>query len=189
MYTKLVAFVTAATVASTALAHGVISSPPRRLPGAAFEAACGSQVYSNVDSDQFGNQQGEEQNFNSDTTSACRVYLCKSLMYEDNTGNVQSFSANQVVPIEIDIEAPHTGVANVSVVDTTTNTVLAGPLISFDPAYSVSTPIPANQTSFSVTIPNLNGACTTAGVCVLQWWWDARPIDQTYMSCVDFTQG
>ncbi|KAH7921793.1 hypothetical protein BV22DRAFT_1106994 [Leucogyrophana mollusca] len=188
MYAKLISFMTAASLASSTLAHGVISSPPRRLPGAAFEAACGSQVYSIVDSDQFGNQQQEEQNFNSETTSACQVYLCKGLLYADNESNLQKFSANQVVPIEIDIEAPHTGVANVSVVDTTTNTVLAGPLIYFNPAYSVSTPIPANQTSFSVTVPDLGSSCSTAGVCVLQWWWDARSIDQTYMSCVDFTQ-
>ncbi|KIJ68283.1 hypothetical protein HYDPIDRAFT_24577 [Hydnomerulius pinastri MD-312] len=188
MMSKLVTLIAAASVLSSALAHGVISSPQRRLPGAAFEAACGTQIYDLVESDQFGNQQQEEQNIGSDTTSACQLYLCKGLMYADNESNVQKYTANQVVPIEIDLEAPHTGVANVSVVDTTTNSVIGSPLIYFDPAYSVSTPIPANQTSFSVTIPDLGTQCATAGVCVLQWWWDARSIDQTYMSCVDFTQ-
>ncbi|KIJ68282.1 hypothetical protein HYDPIDRAFT_36775 [Hydnomerulius pinastri MD-312] len=188
MMNKLLAFLAIAGLTGSTLAHGVISSPPRRLPGTAFEAACGSQIYSIVSSDQYGNQQQEEQNINSETTAACQLYLCKGLEYADNESNVQKFSANQVVPIEIDLRAPHTGVANVSVVNTKTNSVIAGPLIYFDPAYSVSTPIPANQTSFSVTIPNLNGACGTAGTCVLQWWWDARSIDQTYMSCVDFTQ-
>ena len=33
------------------------------------------------------------------------------LQFEDNQSNVQHFSANQVVPIKIDIRAPHTGVA------------------------------------------------------------------------------
>ncbi|EGO03922.1 hypothetical protein SERLA73DRAFT_175611 [Serpula lacrymans var. lacrymans S7.3] len=188
MFAQLIALVSAASIVSTVCAHGVISSPPRRLPGPAFEAACGSQIYSIVSSDQYGNQQQEEQNINSETTSACELYLCKGLEYADNTNNVQQFTANQVVPIQIDLRAPHTGVANVSVVATASNSVIAGPLISFDPAYSTSTAIPANQTSFSVTIPNLNGQCATAGECVLQWWWDARSIDQTYMSCVDFTQ-
>lgn len=31
--------------------------------------------------------------------------------YADNEDNVQHYTAGQVVPIEIDIEAPHTGVA------------------------------------------------------------------------------
>ncbi|KDQ56223.1 hypothetical protein JAAARDRAFT_305662 [Jaapia argillacea MUCL 33604] len=188
MFVKLSAVVTALALAGTTVAHGVISSPPRRQPGANFTAVCGSQIDSIVSSDQYGNQQLEEQNINSQTTAACHLYLCKGLQYADNTANVQHYPANTVVPITIDIRAPHTGVANVSVVATATNKVIAGPLISFNPAYSVSAPIPANQTSFSVTIPNLNGQCATAGACVLQWWWDARSVDQTYMSCVDITQ-
>ncbi|KDQ56222.1 hypothetical protein JAAARDRAFT_305591 [Jaapia argillacea MUCL 33604] len=188
MFIKLSTLLTALAVASTAVAHGVISSPPRRRPGTNFSSVCGSQIYSIVSSDEYGNQQGEEQNINSGTTAACHLYLCKGLQFSDNTANVQHYPANTVVPITIDLRAPHTGVANVSVVATATNKVIAGPLISFNPAYSVSTPIPANQTSFSVTIPSLSGQCGTAGACVIQWWWDARSIDQTYMSCVDFTQ-
>ncbi|KDQ56221.1 hypothetical protein JAAARDRAFT_48162 [Jaapia argillacea MUCL 33604] len=175
MFAKLSVLATLLAVASTAVAHGVISSPPRRQaslrcyqrPGTNFEAICGTQIYNNVESDQYGNQQLEEQNIGTDTT------------YSDNTANVQHYPANTVVPITISLRAPHTGVANVSVVYTPTNTMLTPTLIYFDPAYSVSTAIPANQTSFSVTVPNLNGKCATAGDCVLQWWWDARSIDQT----------
>ncbi|KAH7921794.1 hypothetical protein BV22DRAFT_1018642 [Leucogyrophana mollusca] len=188
MYTKLIALSAALAAASTTCAHGVISSPPRRQPGTAFETTCGSQIYSQVSSDQYGNQQGEEQNINSQTTAACQLYLCKGLLYADNESNVQHYTAGQSVPIQIDIRAPHTGVANVSIVDTTSNKVIAGPLYSIPDAYSTAHAIPANQTSFSITIPSLGSQCSTAGKCVIQWWWDARSIDQTYMSCVDFTQ-
>ncbi|KIJ68281.1 hypothetical protein HYDPIDRAFT_81330 [Hydnomerulius pinastri MD-312] len=175
---KLAALVALAAAVGTQ-AHGVISSPPRRQPGTAFEAACGSQIYSIVSSDQYGNQQGEEQNINSQTTASCHLYVCKGLQYADNTANVQHYAAGTVVPITIDIRAPHTGVANVSIIDATANKILAGPLYSIPDAYSTSHTIPANQTSFSITIPNLNGQCSTAGKCAIQWWWDARSIDQT----------
>ncbi|KAH7919042.1 hypothetical protein BV22DRAFT_1041263 [Leucogyrophana mollusca] len=188
MFTKIAALLTALSAIGMAQAHGVIASPPRRQPGSAFQSACGLQMYQVVSSDQYGNQQGAEQNINSETTAACTLYLCRGMQFADNSGNVQHYTAGQSVPISIDIRAPHTGVANVSIVDTTTNSVIAGPLYNILDAYSTSHTIPANQTSFSITIPSLGGACSTAGKCVIQWWWDARPIDQTYMSCVDFTQ-
>ena len=121
--------------------------------------------------------------------AACGIWLCKGFKEADNTANVQSFSAGQVVPMTFDVRAPHTGVANVSVVDTATNTVIGQPLISWDVFASNSAPIPANETSFSVKIPDLAGKCTTAGECVIQHFWDAASINQTYESCIDFTVG
>ncbi|KAG9870276.1 hypothetical protein KCV05_g23317, partial [Aureobasidium melanogenum] len=45
-----------------------------------------------------------------------------------------------------------------------------------------------DQTSFEVTIPeDLGSKCSTPGACVLQHFWDARSVDQTYESCIDFT--
>ena len=81
----------------------------------------------------------------------------------------------------IDIHAPHTGVANVSIVSVADNTVIAGPLVSFENAYNNQQPL-SDQTAttdFNITIPDLGGKCATAGDCVVQWWWDARSIDQT----------
>lgn len=49
---------------------------------------------------------------------------------------------------------PHAGPMNVSIVKTATNTVLAGPLISFDVYADEALPeLPANNTQFSITIP------------------------------------
>ncbi|KAG9118735.1 hypothetical protein FRC07_006615 [Ceratobasidium sp. 392] len=46
----------------------------------------------------------------------------------------------------------------------------------------------ANQENFNITLPtDLGNKCATAGDCVIQWFWDARSIDQTYESCIDFT--
>lgn len=83
---------------------------------------------------------------------------------------------------------PHVGPMNVSIVDTATNTVVAGPLISFDVYADESLAVlPANNTDFSVTMPALEaGSCAVAGECVLQWFWFGEKALQTYESCVDF---
>lgn len=178
---------------SSVAAHGYISSPAPRLPGPAMEKACGQQMFNNQNSDHFGNIQGSLQvtNGQSDFDAAsCNVWLCKGTTLEDNTANVQSYTAGQVVPIQVEIRAPHTGTANVSIVKTSSNTIIGQPLISFASYASNSAPIPANQTSFDITIPTTLGSeCATAGDCVIQWYWDARSIDQTYEACIDFTVG
>lgn len=83
---------------------------------------------------------------------------------------------------------PHEGPANVSIVDTATNTVIGDPLIEFESYADESLAVlPANNTAFSVTIPELAaGQCAVAGDCVLQWFWFGTAAQQTYESCVDF---
>ena len=178
---------------SSVAGHGYISSPAPRLPGPAMEKSCGQQMFNNQNSDHFGNIQGSLQvtNGQSDFDAAsCNVWLCKGTKFEDNTANVQTYTAGQVVPMEVEIRAPHTGTANVSIVKTSSNTIIGQPLISFASYASNSAPIPANQTKFDITIPTTLGSeCATAGDCVIQWYWDARSIDQTYEACIDFTVG
>lgn len=170
--------------------HGFVQSPTPRYPGSAFEAACGQQAYDTETSDINGNVQGELQvaTSQSDYNAAeCNAWLCKGFKYADNNVTY-SYTAGQTVDFEVTIEAPHTGIANVSVVDTATNSVIGEPLIYWSVYASVSTGVAANNTQFSVTIPDdLGDKCTTGGDCVLQWYWYAQSIDQTYESCVDFT--
>jgi hypothetical protein len=149
-------------------------------------------VYNNQASNTQGNIQNMLQVGASQTDfdiTKCPVFLCKGYQFADNSAGVQSFTVGQVVPIAITIGAPHTGVANVSVVDTATNTVIGSPLISFTDYASTAHTIPANNTAFSITIPDVGSQCATAGACVVQWFWDARSVDQTYESCIDFTVG
>ncbi|KAJ5627674.1 hypothetical protein N7490_009902 [Penicillium lividum] len=170
--------------------HGFVSSPTPRYPGSAFEAACGQQAYDTETSDVYGNIQGMLQvaDSQSDYNAAeCDAWLCKGFKYADNNVTY-SYTAGQTVDFDVTIHAPHTGIANVSVVDTASNTVIGSPLISWSVYASVSTGVAANNTQFSVTIPDdLGDQCTTGGACVLQWYWYAESIDQTYESCVDFT--
>lgn len=123
--------------------------------------------------------------------SQCNLWLCKGFEFSDQlASNVQAYTAGQSVPIHFDIRAPHDGVANVSIVDTATNTVIGSPLKSFDSFALTSQPIQADQEDFSIIIPDdLGSKCATAGECVIQMFWDARSIDQTYESCIDFTVG
>ena len=127
----------------------------------------------------------------------CTDVLC-SYQFADNQANVQTYTLGQTIPMVVEIRAPHTyvylslascplanlypsGNANVSIVDTTSNTVIGDALISWDVYASTATGVTADQTNFDITIPeDLGGKCTTAGDCVIQWFWDAPEIDQTY---------
>ncbi|KAI9166520.1 hypothetical protein HJFPF1_02626 [Paramyrothecium foliicola] len=171
-------------------AHGFIRSPAPRQPGDAFKAACGDQPFYQQSSDINGNVQGILQVVgNSFDDSNCNLWLCKGFQYEDNTANVHSYTLGETIDFDINIAAPHTGIANVSVVKTSTNSIIGTPLIEFD-NYAANAGVAANNSAFSVTLPaDLEGECTTAGDCVLQWYWDAADINQTYESCVDFTVG
>ncbi|KAJ6137437.1 hypothetical protein N7471_003923 [Penicillium samsonianum] len=189
-FTSALAF---ASIVSLVNGHGFVTSPKARQPGTAMGAACGQQVLSNQGSDKYGNIQGELQiasNQNDYKAAECDIWLCKGYKFADNKDNVQSYKAGEKVDFTVDIRAPHTGVANVSVVDTSSNKVIGTPLISWDVYASTATGVKSDETSFSVTIPDdLGSQCVTAGDCVLQWYWFAESIDQTYESCIDFTLG
>lgn len=178
--------------ATVVYGHGVVTSPPVRQAASAFGQACGQQMLSTESSDRLGNIQGLRQQAKADfDPTKCRLELCKGIPFADaKPGDVQKFSPGQTVPIKVNIGAPHTGIANVSVVDTATNSIIGQPLIEFQNYASTKTGVAKNNTDFSVTMPNtLPSTCGTAGACVLQWWWDSDEAKQTYMSCVDFTFG
>ncbi|PKX93884.1 lytic polysaccharide monooxygenase [Aspergillus novofumigatus IBT 16806] len=173
--------------------HGFVTSPKPRMPGPAMKAACGNQVEVNQQSDNYGNIQGELQVAKSQSdysAGECDIWLCKGYKFDDNKDNVYSYTAGQTVDFVVDIRAPHTGVANVSVVDTATNTVIGNTLKSWTDYASTATGVSQDETNFSITIPdNLGSKCSEAGACVIQWYWFAESIDQTYESCIDFTVG
>ncbi|RTE78704.1 hypothetical protein BHE90_006785 [Fusarium euwallaceae] len=183
-------YAAALTLIPLVAAHGFVRSPPPRKPGDAYKAACGDQPFYQQSSDINGNVQGIFQvvGTGADATK-CNLWLCKGFQQEDNADNVQTYSLGQEIDFDVNIAAPHTGYANVSVVKTSSNTVIGEPLIEFS-NYASNAGLDANNTAFSVTLPDtLGGECTTAGDCVLQWFWDAPDIDQTYESCVDFVVG
>ncbi|KAK2008054.1 hypothetical protein LZ32DRAFT_609786 [Colletotrichum eremochloae] len=186
MQSKILAVLSFAAAVS---AHGKVMSPTPRPAGDAFKAACGDTLFNTEKSDPFGNIQGLAQQAGSRLDpSKCDLALCKGYKFADNAANVQSFTPGQTIPFQVEIRAPHTGVANVSVVDTAKNAIIGSPLISFTNYASTKTGVAANNTAFSVTLPeSLPATCATAGNCVLQWWWDSAEAGQTYMSCVDFT--
>ena len=75
-----------------------------------------------------------------------------------------------------------------SILDTTSNSVI-GELKSCDKYALTSRPISAEGTEFDHTIQRVRGERTDAGERVIQMFWDARRVDQTYESCVDLTDG
>ncbi|CZR51345.1 related to chitin binding protein [Phialocephala subalpina] len=176
--------------ATLSAGHGIVTKPTARSAGDAMKAVCGQQVTNNLQSNEYGDieqlsQIGASQK-DFDPT-ACDVSLCKGQQFNDNVANVQTFTPGQVVPITVDIQAKHTGIANVSVVDTATNKMISDALIYFPVYASTSTDLPKNNTQFDITMPDVSGQCGTAGNCVVQWWWNSPDSKQTYMSCVDFT--
>ncbi|KAI8942308.1 hypothetical protein NX059_000387 [Plenodomus lindquistii] len=183
------AAVALAGFASSVAAHGFISSPTPRQPGEGLKAACGDQVYNQQSSDKYGNVQGALQNLQGEHPD-CRMWQCKGVPFSD-AGEVFSYTAGQVIPMTVEIRAPHDGVANVSIVKVSSDTVVGEPLISWDEYALTSSPISAHPdwTSFDITMPDVSTECANAGDCVIQWYWDAPTIDQTYESCIDFKMG
>lgn len=184
----------AALFAAGVSAHGRVTSPTPRPLGDAMKAACGDQVWNMQSSDNNGNIQTMAQigTSQSDFDAAkCHLWQCRGYQFDDATADsIQSFTAGQKVPFVVDIAAPHTGVANVSVIDLGANSVVGDALISWDSYASTETGVQDGDENFSVTIPSdLPATCSEKGGCALQWWWDARSIDQTYISCVDFVVG
>ncbi|KAJ0162081.1 hypothetical protein CTA2_5142 [Colletotrichum tanaceti] len=182
------ASVTCATALLAAMvsAHGNIVNPPARGPGAAMSAACGEANVQAVTKDPTI----PIENLTS-PPATCQASLCRGAKFEDNAANVQTFKAGQVVQMKVSISIPHEGHMNVSVVDTASNRVVGQPLIVFDSyADEKLAQLPANNTDFSVTMPNLQaGTCAKGGQCVLQWFWAGTTGPQTYVSCVDFVMG
>ena len=104
---------------------------------------------------------------------------------------MQTFTVGQVIDITAILPIPHEGPCNVSVVDLATNSVIGDPLILFDSYADENLAVlPANNTAFSVTLPQLAaGQCTAAGQCALQWFWFGTAAQQTYETCIDFVVG
>ena len=175
--------------ASSVAAHGFISEPAPRMPGDGLKAACGDQVYNTQSSDHYGNVQGALQNLQGDHPD-CRMWQCKGVPFAD-AGEIFDYSAGQVIPMKVEIRAPHDGVANVSIVNIKTDKVIGEPLKSWDSYALTSSPISEHPdwTSFDITMPDVSSECANAGDCVIQWYWDAASIDQTYESCIDFKMG
>ena len=183
------AVVALAGFASSVAAHGFISSPTPRMPGKGLSAACGEQVFNQQSSDHYGNVQGAQQNMQGDFPD-CKIWQCKGVPFSD-AGKIFSYTAGEVIPMKVEIRAPHDGVANVSIVSTSTDKIIGKPLISWDKYALTSTPISAHPewTSFDITMPDVSSECAKAGDCVIQWYWDAPSINQTYESCIDFSMG
>ncbi|PVH96736.1 hypothetical protein DM02DRAFT_534656 [Periconia macrospinosa] len=183
-------------LAPAVLGHGIITKPSPRPVGPAYTAACGKAITTAVNQD---NTSYVEQLTKIATSAAdydaskCQLFLCKGLQYEDNTAGVQTYTAGQVVPISVSMRIPHLGSANVTIVDTRTDTVVGDLLKNWPEGYSPGKKeedIPIEQRQFNITIPEgLEETCGEAGNCVIQWWWlyDARPIIvETFESCIDF---
>jgi len=190
MHSSLVSLLSLAGLATQASAHGLVTKPVTRAPGQATEAACGKIMadFYRADNTSYpeallrANPGGLKPPYD---PKNCNLWLCRGYQFPDNAANVQNYTAGQVVDMEVWIRIPHKGYANVSVVDTASNTVIGTPLIDWPDNYAASTPAPANQTKFSVKVPDLGDKCTKAGACVIQWYWLGQ--GQSYESCIDFT--
>jgi len=186
--TAAVILLALASVLSSASGHGVIVSPPPRTPGAAYQAVCGNTIYNNQKADPAGPVELLLQSAGSIVdAAACNMWLCKGYQFADNGANVQTYARGEKVPMRVDIRAPHTGYANVSIVDTASNSVVGTALRSWKSYASTATGVGAGETAFDITVPADLDGCSSPGDCVIQWFWYSPPgVDQTYEGCIDF---
>lgn len=164
-----------AALAATVMAHGYVDYPAARQYGDAAVAACGKSVVASIKGDNTSHVEGlpelavKDSGYHGDL---CNLWLCRGLQFADNVKNVQQYTPGQAVEIKIKLTIPHTGNANVSVVDTKTNKIIGTPLIKWDAGYAdekafYAKATPKDQVDFNVTIPTTLGSqCATAGACV-----------------------
>ncbi|KAK5651982.1 hypothetical protein OQA88_11525 [Cercophora sp. LCS_1] len=178
------------TLATSVASHGLVTKPATRTPSSLTAAACGNTLVTFYKADNTSypeallraNPRGLTDGYD---PAKCNLYLCKGFQFGDNKENVKAYKPGDVVDLEVWIRIAHRGYANVSVVDTGSNKVIGEPLKVWGDGYAASTSPPSDQVKFSVKVPELGGKCTTAGECVIQWYWFGQ--GQTYESCIDFT--
>ena len=171
MHFSRVSLLSLAGLVTQASAHGLVREPATRAPGEAAEAACGNIMTEFYQADLTSypeslfraNPGGLGPSYD---PKKCNLWLCKGYQFADNAANVQSYTAGQVIDLDVWIRIPHSGHANVSVVDTASNSVIGEPLIAWPNNYAASANPPADQTNFSIEIPELGDKCTEAGACV-----------------------
>ncbi len=101
----------------------------------------------------------------------CNLWLCRGIQFDDNRANVQIYTPGQSVEMKVRLTIPHDGSANVSVVDTKSNKMIGDMLKLWPSGYAnegmyYALTLPANNTDFSVTMPDVSKECATAGACV-----------------------
>jgi hypothetical protein len=170
MHFSISAVLSAALLSASASGHGLITSPPQRDTGAADVAACGQQIVKIINQDNTSHVEGLPEAGAIDSgyhADECNLWLCKGQQFADNVKNVQSYTPGQIVHMSVWLRIPHQGTANVSVVDTRTNTMIGDMLIYWgNYANETLKPMPANNSEFDITIPELGGKCTEPGECV-----------------------
>jgi hypothetical protein len=161
------------TIVPAVLGHGLIQSPPARPIGPALTANCGPKVEQDIRLDNTSHVESRPELAAKDpkyNAAKCNLWLCTGLQFADNANNTQTGHAGQVVPIKVWIRIPHEGSANVSIVDTKTNTVVGDMLKVWSSGYAPGkkeSDVPQDQKEFSVTVPEgLETKCATAGDCV-----------------------
>ncbi|KIY63888.1 hypothetical protein CYLTODRAFT_470119 [Cylindrobasidium torrendii FP15055 ss-10] len=174
--------------AASVAGHAVVTEPPPRQAGAANLAACGSAVQKKLTDDETGPIENIVKVVDGDTTDACELYTCRSYLFDDNKDSVQTYAVGDVVSWAINLVAHHTGYANLSIIDTASNSAIESLYVWDVYANSSVGPSqwPADETAFEVTIPDVGTQCAEAGACAMQWYWYATENSQTYESCVDF---
>lgn len=75
------------------------------------------------------------------------------MKFEDNTDSVQTYTAGQQVPLYFNIRAPHSGYANVSIIDTTSNSMIAANLSAWDEYALTSIPAKTEWTVCFLLLP------------------------------------
>ncbi|KAJ4402452.1 hypothetical protein N0V91_007166 [Didymella pomorum] len=170
--------------AATVMAHGAITSPPVRLPGAATARVCGQAAVAAITADGTAPLEGIPSN----GSPKCDIGLCKGVQFADNQKNVQQYAPGEQVNFSAVLPIPHEGPCNISVVDTATNTIVETMLVFDSYADENLAQLPLNNTQFSVTMPTdlAAGQCTQPGECTMQWFWFGTNAQQTYENCVDF---
>lgn len=176
-------------LAARVYAHGVVVRPEPRRPGPAFAEVCGEDMKGYAEEVPQSPIEAVANWYFRDFPPNCDLSFCKGYQFDDNKNMVHHFSPAETITFNVAFDAGHIGVANISIVDVESKTLVGEPLITWEEYANHYTGILPEHKDFNITMPSsIDGIdCSTEGKCALQWWWYSAQADQTYMSCIDFT--
>ncbi|KAH9456842.1 hypothetical protein Pst134EA_020754 [Puccinia striiformis f. sp. tritici] len=94
-------------------AHAGIIKPPHLEPGAEFRRQCGQQAFGIVKGAPFISQESWKKR-----SRQCKDRICQGLFVKDqNLAAVPNFAPGAKIPVSIDVQIPHGGVARLLLVD------------------------------------------------------------------------
>ncbi|KAL4145393.1 hypothetical protein PRNP1_013064 [Phytophthora ramorum] len=179
---------TAATLFSTAHAHGKMTEPAYRQMSEKYHKDSGALINIGLNELQIAPIEGLSQHKQADFPPSATFNLqngCRGTVYEQGN-NVTTLAPGADFDVKWNIEAPHPGFMKLSILKPSKDSKGKITYKSYKTLLNVE-PFAENggQGSTTAKMPADVSGCAKPGDCVLQFYWHSDIAKQTYPTCAD----